>query len=71
MKEVTEANKVRVGKAGDYENLDALVYDAVNELIDPWHQESTELVAICGRKLLGDKYFPLINKDNAPSEQKA
>lgn len=71
MKEVAEANKVRVGKAGDYENLDALVYDAVNELIDPWHQESTELVAICGRKLLGDKYFPLINKDNAPSEQKA
>lgn len=71
IKEVAEANKVRVGKSGDYENLDALVYDAVNELIDPWHQESTELVAICGRKLLGDKYFPLINKDNAPSEQKA
>jgi P2 family phage major capsid protein len=71
MKEVTEANKVRVGKAGDYENLDALVYDGVNEMIDPWHQESTELVAICGRKLLGDKYFPLINKDNAPTEQTA
>lgn len=71
MKQGSVANKVRVGKAGDYENIDALVYDAVNELIDPWHQESTELVAICGRTLLSDKYFPIINQSNAPTEQNA
>lgn len=71
LKEVSLANKVRVGKAGDYENLDALVYDAVNELIDPWHRESTDLVAIVGRKLMSDKYFPLINKEQAPTESKA
>lgn len=62
------ANKIRVGVNGDYANLDALVYDAVNELIDPWHRDNTSLVAICGRKLMSDKYFPLINKDNVPTE---
>ena len=46
---------------GDYKNLDALVFDAVNELIKPWFQDDTELVVICGRKLLSDKYFPIIN----------
>lgn len=71
LKQVSLANKVRVGKAGDYENLDALVYDAVNELIDPWHRESTDLVAIVGRKLMSDKYFPLINREQEPSESKA
>lgn len=68
---VAVPNKVRVGKNGDYANLDALVYDAVNELIDPWFRESTDLVAILGRKLLSDKYFPLINNDMPPTEQKA
>ncbi|MGL6399297.1 phage major capsid protein, P2 family [Aeromonas veronii] len=54
-------------KAGDYDNLDALVFDAVNELIAPWYQDDTDLVVICGRKLLADKYFPIIN--NAGSNQ--
>lgn len=46
---------------GDYKNLDALVFDAVNELIKPWFQDDTDLVVICGRQLLSDKYFPIIN----------
>lgn len=31
----TTAEPVKVGKGGVYANLDALVMDAVNELIDP------------------------------------
>ncbi|MDX7752424.1 phage major capsid protein, P2 family [Aeromonas caviae] len=54
-------------KEGDYHNLDALVFDAVSESIAPWHQDDTELVVICGRKLLADKYFPIIN--NADNNQ--
>lgn len=68
---VAASGKVQVGTGGDYENLDALVYDAVNELIDAWHRESTDLVVVCGRKILADKYFPLINTDLAPTEQRA
>lgn len=67
--------KVQVGAAIDvahgYKNLDALVYDAVNNLIDPWYREDTELVAIMGRDLLADKYFPLVNANLAPSETMA
>ncbi|PSJ22121.1 phage major capsid protein, P2 family [Halomonas sp. ND22Bw] len=68
---VAASGEVRVGPGGDYENLDALVYDVVNEMIDPWHRESTDLRAICGRKILADKYFPLINRDQPPTEQRA
>ncbi|MGL4448706.1 MAG: phage major capsid protein, P2 family [Shewanella sp.] len=46
---------------GDYASLDALVFDAVNELVASWYQDDTDLVVVCGRKLLSDKYFPIIN----------
>lgn len=58
---VTTAKTVKVGIKGTYANLDALVMDAVNELIDPIFQDDDELVIICGRELLADKYFPLVN----------
>ncbi|MCH9300382.1 phage major capsid protein, P2 family [Pantoea allii] len=57
----TTAKTVKVGINGTYANLDALVMDAVNELIDPIFQDDDELVVICGRELLADKYFPLVN----------
>ncbi|WP_330149724.1 phage major capsid protein, P2 family [Shewanella xiamenensis] len=66
---VKDSGKIVIGT--DYANLDALVYDMVNNMIDPWHQDDTELVVICGRKLLADKYFPIINKDNVPTETMA
>ncbi len=68
---VTSSGEVTVGSGGDYANLDALVFDAVNELIEPWYQESPDLVVLLGRKLMADKYFPLINQDNKPSEHAA
>ncbi len=63
-----DGKSISIGKGGDYANLDALVFDAVNNLIDSCHQEDTELVVICGRKLLQDKYFPLINTDHRPTD---
>ncbi|CAN7193542.1 phage major capsid protein, P2 family [Trinickia sp. LjRoot230] len=65
------AGKVQVGPDLDYENLDALVSDLLASMIDPWHQDDTALVVICGRALLHDKYFPLINKTQAPTEMLA
>ena len=65
------AGKITVGAGGDYANLDALVFDAVSNLIDAWHREDTALVVICGRELLHDKYFPILNQDNKPTEQAA
>ncbi|MGI4815407.1 MAG: phage major capsid protein, P2 family [Janthinobacterium lividum] len=62
--------KVSIGAHdADYANLDALVFDAVSNLLDAWYQEDTQLVVICGRKLLHDKYFPIVNATQAPTER--
>lgn len=62
MTEVVDASgKVEIGAAGDYKNLDALVVDVVSNLISEIHQDDTDLVVICGRQLLNDKNFPLVN----------
>lgn len=58
---------IRVGPGGDYANMDALVTDAIM-LMEPQYREDTGLEAICGRELLHDKYFPVINQDHKPSE---
>lgn len=63
------SGKILIGKEGDYANLDALVYDATNHMIDPWFQEDPKLIVLCGRDLLVDKYFPIINNQQAPTEQ--
>ncbi len=63
---------VNVGAAGDYKNLDSLVYDSVNNYIATHLQDDTELVVVLGRQLLADKYFPLIETHGStPSENKA
>ncbi len=63
MKEVKKGSgKIYIDPTnGDYKNIDAVVFDVVSEMIKPWYQDDTDLVVICGRKLLSDKYFPIIN----------
>lgn len=65
------ANKITIGKTGDYKNLDALVMNIVDELIDDVHQENPDLVVMCNRKTVSDKYFPIVNKDQDNSEKLA
>ncbi|WP_025873060.1 phage major capsid protein, P2 family [Methylobacillus glycogenes] len=64
-------NNIDIGAAQEYKNVDALVYDMVNSLIDPWYREDSGLVVVLGRDLMADKYFPLVNSNQAPSEQLA
>ena len=61
------AGSVKVGATGDYKNLDALVFDNI-QLLDPWFRDDPGLVAMMGRDLVHDKYFPLVNVDQAPTE---
>ncbi|AMP37459.1 phage major capsid protein, P2 family [Ralstonia solanacearum] len=68
MKEGKTAGKIAVGAGADYANLDALVFDIVNHLIEPWYAEDPELVVVCGRALLADKYFPLVNANRDPTQ---
>lgn len=62
--------KVGADAAADYKNLDALVFDAI-ELLDPWYHGDPDLVAIVGRGLMHDKYFPLVNQDQPATEKLA
>ncbi|WP_282338489.1 phage major capsid protein, P2 family [Pseudomonas sp. PS02288] len=72
MKEVVDgSNKIAIGSGKDFENIDALVFAMVSELLEPWYQEDPALVVVCGRKILADKYFPIINKNQDPSEMLA
>ncbi len=66
------AGTIKVGDAAGshFKNLDALVFDALN-LLDPWFHNDTSLVAMVGRDLLSDKYFPMVNVKQAPTEQLA
>jgi len=63
------AGKVTYGTDGDYATLDALVWDAKESLLAEWAKDDTELVAIVSGDLLHDKYFPMINEANLPTEQ--
>lgn len=67
------ANKVIVGAdaGADFKSLDGLVMDAAYSLLDPWHRQATDLVAIVGTDLLHDKLFPLVDRQTAPTEKLA
>lgn len=65
MKNITLTSRDEDGKIikkGRYANIDAVVYDAVNNLIDPWHRNAAGLVAIVGRQLVTQKNFKIINQ---------
>lgn len=62
------SEKITVGKNGLFRNLDAVVMGAVSEKIGVQYQDDTELVVICGRQLLADKYFPLVNQSQPNTE---
>ncbi|MBC3250965.1 phage major capsid protein, P2 family [Serratia fonticola] len=69
------SNEIKIGKgitmAEGFKNLDAVVLDATSSFLQPWYQDDTELVVICGRELLTDKYFPIVNQDQSNTEQLA
>lgn len=69
LNEGATAGKVKIGAGAgtDYKNLDAAVFDAIR-LMDPWFHNNPNLVCMLGRNLMDDKYFPLVNVSQAPTE---
>ncbi|MBI5917778.1 MAG: phage major capsid protein, P2 family [Nitrosomonadales bacterium] len=68
---VALSGKIKVGSAAgaDYQNLDALVFDAAANLIHITYQDDPRLVVVCGKGLMADKYFPIINQNQRPEDQ--
>ncbi len=63
--------KVRIGLTGDYVDLDALIFDLLNNLIDPWYRNAFEalgFVVVMSDDLNADRLFPLVQTVNPPSE---
>lgn len=60
-----------VGEGGKYNTLDALVFDAVFSLLDPWHAGGADLVVILGRELWVHQGLSLYNDNKAASERNA
>jgi P2 family phage major capsid protein len=67
---VAASGQVTVGAGGDYENLDALVYDAV-QMLHPNVRSDPEMHAFVGHSLIHKKYFPIVNQANTPENQLA
>ena len=70
MKEGKTPGQIRIGKTGDFKNIDALVYDSI-QLLDPWYRRHPGLVVLTGRELVHDKFLALVNKDQESSESLA
>ena len=62
---------VSIGEGGDFKNIDAAVYSARQELIEPWNRNDTSLVAIMGSGLLVDRNVAAIESNTAPTERAA
>ena len=58
----TTKKEVLIGKGQAYTSLDAMVENALNELIDEEFADTGDMVVICNRRDLGDKYFTIINE---------
>ncbi|NWB91595.1 phage major capsid protein, P2 family [Pseudomonas agarici] len=67
LKEGATPGKILIGRGGDFRNIDALVYDAI-QLLDPWYRRNPGLVVITGRELVHDKFLALVNKDQDSTE---
>ncbi len=57
------ADKITIGKDGAFPQSGCRGNGCRTEKIAVQYQDDTELVVICGRQLLADKYFPIVNKD--------
>ena len=68
---VDSSGEINVGDGGDYQNLDALVFDVVNSLIEPWYRDHPDIKAIIGRQLAVDYTIPQISEYDAPTEREA
>lgn len=68
LSDVGGTGEVQVGSTGVYKNLDAVVFDAVRNLIDPIYRDDTRLRVIVGRDLMNNRQFPMVNDNNTPTE---
>lgn len=65
------AGEITIGAAGDYIDMDALVWDAIQEMLPVWARNDPNLCVVVGDDLIHDKYFPIINAPKDPMDRLA
>lgn len=66
---ITGGKKITVGQNGEFKTLDGLVESAIEAFIGTQFKNSKDLVAITGRGIISEKYLPLLNNSQDPTEQ--
>lgn len=61
----------QIGEGGDYGTLDAIVFDIISNLLDPWYQDGEDLVLILGRELWVNHGLTLYNENRSATERNA
>lgn len=67
----TTADEFTIGEGGVYGTLDALAFDVMSNLLDPWHVGGDDLVLIIGRELWVNHGLTLYNDNRAATEKNA
>lgn len=62
------AEPITWGAGQEYKNLDAVVLDATEQFIKTEYLVD-DLVVLCNRRLLGDKYFEVVNRSGAVASE--
>ncbi|WAU72941.1 MULTISPECIES: phage major capsid protein, P2 family [unclassified Acinetobacter] len=62
-------HKITVGPNGEYKTLDGLVETAIQTFIAPQYRRRKDLVAITGSGVIAEKYLPLLDRTQDPTEQ--
>lgn len=65
------SDEFTIGDGGKYNTLDALVFNAMSDLLDPWYQGGDDLVLIIGRELWVNHGLTLYNDNRAATERNA
>ena len=60
-----------IGEGGVYATLDAMAFDMVSNLLEPWYQGGDDLVLIVGRELWVNHGLSLYNSNVATTEKNA
>lgn len=61
----------KVGEGGNYNALDALVFDMITNLLDTWHQGADDLIVLVGRDIWTSHGMTLLGSSNLPTERQA
>ena len=64
-------NEYTIGEGGMYGTLDALAFDVMSNLLDPWHVGGEDLVLLLGRELWVNHGLTLYNDNRSATEKNA